>query len=462
MKKVWSRGIAMVIAALFVTVFSINTTNAQASVSLQVFYDELQPYGTWMDYGNYGYVWVPRVDRGFTPYATNGYWINTEYGNTWVSDYSWGWAPFHYGRWLYDDLYGWMWVPDTQWGPAWVAWRSGGGYYGWAPLMPGFGVNVAFSYYNGIPNHYWNFVPCRYITYRSVYNHCVPRPRVVNIINHTTIITHNYTDHRDRHYFTGPSRSEIERVNHERVPVYTVNDRNRPGRTEIERGRVSFYKPDVDNAHQTRSRAVPERYIKSDRNGNREMVDTRRGAPTDFSTNRRPENLREMQPGNTQREVIDRNTQDVRPERMQRSRGTENFQHDNSTDNNIERLQPAKRLDNDVVERMERQGESGIREQQRNHIPREQPERQHAPRSFSQDQRRDQPDINRSQQQQMQRFQQPERQDVRQRQSLQQQAPANPNLNRSQAPQRQRNSTVQPSRQSNNGSGRETNTRRRN
>src|SRR5689334_19708930 len=89
------------------------------SVSFQLFYDQLSPYGAWVEYQNYGYVWVPDVDPGFSPYGTNGYWVYTDYGWTWVSDYSWGWAPFHYGRWVDDDLYGWLWVPDNEWGPAW-------------------------------------------------------------------------------------------------------------------------------------------------------------------------------------------------------------------------------------------------------------------------------------------------------------------------------------------------------
>ena len=93
-----------ILAFVMVTALCITTAEAQTRVSLQVFYDELQPYGTWVHYGSRGYVWIPRVDRGFVPYATNGYWMNTDYGNTWVSDYAWGWAPFHYGRWLFDDF----------------------------------------------------------------------------------------------------------------------------------------------------------------------------------------------------------------------------------------------------------------------------------------------------------------------------------------------------------------------
>src|ERR1700761_1436748 len=42
----------------------------------QVFYDELSPYGNWIDYPDYGYVWAPAdVGPDFRPYATNGYWV---------------------------------------------------------------------------------------------------------------------------------------------------------------------------------------------------------------------------------------------------------------------------------------------------------------------------------------------------------------------------------------------------
>ena len=287
MKKVMDRGWMAILAFVMVTALCITTTEAQTRVSLQVFYDELQPYGTWMDYGNHGYVWIPRVDRGFVPYATNGYWINTDYGNTWVSDYAWGWAPFHYGRWLFDDFYGWVWVPDTEWAPAWVAWRSGGGYYGWAPLMPGMGIHSSFYFYNNFPAHYWSFVPYRYVTYRQVHNHCVPRPQVVKIINHTTIITHNHTDHRRHTYFTGPTRDEIERRGGGRVTVHKVSERDRPGRTEVSRSTANFYRPEIDNSRDSRSRSVPSTFVKRDREGNFEQIEPLRNETNDVYSYRR-------------------------------------------------------------------------------------------------------------------------------------------------------------------------------
>jgi len=105
----------------------------------QQFTDTLSPYGAWVDDPSYGRVWVPSqnvVGADFSPYGTNGDWVDSEYGWTWVSAWAWGWAPFHYGRWAVMGNRGWGWVPGTLWGPAWVSWREGGGYAGWAPLPP--------------------------------------------------------------------------------------------------------------------------------------------------------------------------------------------------------------------------------------------------------------------------------------------------------------------------------------
>src|SRR4030081_1206377 len=41
-------------------------------VSYQSFYDQLSPYGQWIDDPGYGYVWMPEVGPDFKPYATNG------------------------------------------------------------------------------------------------------------------------------------------------------------------------------------------------------------------------------------------------------------------------------------------------------------------------------------------------------------------------------------------------------
>src|SRR5262245_16925689 len=128
-----------------------------SQTAYQGFEDTLAPYGNWIDDGRYGRVWVPAVaivGNDFTPYMTAGYFVLTEYGWTWVSEYAWGWAPFHYGRWIVVAGYGWCWVPGTFWGPAWVTWRWGDGYVGWAPSPPR-GVTLSMNF----ATSGWRFVP---------------------------------------------------------------------------------------------------------------------------------------------------------------------------------------------------------------------------------------------------------------------------------------------------------------
>ncbi|GAB3992482.1 hypothetical protein GCM10028807_25670 [Spirosoma daeguense] len=215
------------------------------TVPVESFYDELSPYGQWMQHPGYGNVWLPNAGPDFQPYASGGHWVVTEFGNTWVSDYAWGWAPFHYGRWIYDPAYGgWLWIPGSDWGPAWVSWRSGGGYYGWAPLGPGWDINVNIN----IPAPYWTFVPQVYITSPRLYSYCVPRPHVTNIYYNTTIIN-NYYRTNNRAYVYGPPRGDIERVTRRSVPVYRVDQMDRPGRSVVGNGSVGFYRPGSATAY---------------------------------------------------------------------------------------------------------------------------------------------------------------------------------------------------------------------
>jgi hypothetical protein len=130
--------------------------NAGSSVTFETFQDNLSPYGEWVSAGSYGRVWRPmRVYSGWRPYY-DGSWQWTDEGWLWVSSEPWGWATYHYGRWAFDSYYGWVWVPGYQWAPAWVSWRVGGGYIGWAPLSPG--VSVYVTNYPVVYDH-WCFVP---------------------------------------------------------------------------------------------------------------------------------------------------------------------------------------------------------------------------------------------------------------------------------------------------------------
>jgi len=234
--------------SLFATVLLIiitQKTGAQAgvSVSFQTFYDNLSPYGQWVEEPKYGYVWVPNEGTDFRPYHTGGHWVVTDYGNTWVSDYPWGWAPYHYGRWTYDPYYGWVWVPGYEWAPAWVSWRYGDGYCGWAPLSPG--ISIGVSTY-ACPNDWWVFVGPQYL-YRRDFYHYWGGPRTnAAIITRTSFINNTYVDNGTHvRYNYGPRTQEIERVTHEHVPVYKLSGAQSPGVAAVHGSAVNIYRPTV-------------------------------------------------------------------------------------------------------------------------------------------------------------------------------------------------------------------------
>ena len=236
--------------AAFLTFAAGHTSNAQpgVAVSFSVFYDELSPYGVWVEDPVHGYVWVPDIGPDFHPYHTNGHWVLTEYGNTWVSFYDWGWAPFHYGRWVYDAFYGWVWVPGYEWGPAWVYWRYGGGYYGWAPLAPGFVVVTGFGIYNP-PMDWWIFVSPRYLYHRNITRYVRDRRQNINIYNQTTVINNTYINRtRNTTYITGPARDDYKRVSGRDVTVHRVNDLSSRGRTYTRDNTVNIYRPEVQQS----------------------------------------------------------------------------------------------------------------------------------------------------------------------------------------------------------------------
>lgn len=219
-------------------------------ISYQTFYDELSPYGQWVNYPGHGFVWVPDVQDDFQPYSTNGHWVWTnDYEWMWVSDYNWGWAPFHYGRWDYDNYYGWYWVPGYEWSPAWVAWRDGGDYYGWAPIRPGINISVNFNIGSYAPPYnFWCFAPRRYITSPRISLYYVNRSLNINIIHQTRIIVNNYRYNRHYGLFSGPRRYDAERYCGRINPI-RIQRSYRPGRSVFNRNVVSVYRPNVSRVN---------------------------------------------------------------------------------------------------------------------------------------------------------------------------------------------------------------------
>jgi hypothetical protein len=232
-----------------------------------IFYDDLDPYGSWLELEPYGYVWIPRgVARDWRPY-TVGHWAYTDYGWTWVSYEDWGWAVFHYGRWFRHRRHGWVWIPGTQWAPAWVAWRYGGGYSGWAPLPPevrwraGVGLDLGgLDIDVVIDSGAWCFVEDHYILEPRVVTRVVPVTRNVTVVRVTKNVT-RYTVVEKRVVNHGIEVDRVERAVRKPVPrarVVAMDSPDKPGaRTgTVTKNEVRIFKPTVEDRAPSRKPRV--------------------------------------------------------------------------------------------------------------------------------------------------------------------------------------------------------------
>ncbi len=216
---------------------------------VNAFYDQLAPYGDWVDTDRYGLCWAPRVsEQDWRPYYY-GHWVYSDYGWTWVSDEEWGWGPYHYGRWAFDPAYGWVWVPGSEWAPAWVAWRWGDGYAGWAPLPPDADPSMGPADW-GIDPLAFVFVPDRYVAEPVLVDRYVPPARNVTIVNVTRNVT-NYTVVNDRVVNQGVPVQQVERVTGRAVPRVRIAEQTAPAPTRVRGNEVAIYKPVVPKATAT-------------------------------------------------------------------------------------------------------------------------------------------------------------------------------------------------------------------
>ncbi len=192
------------------------------------FYDDLQPYGSWYETPDYGYVYQPTVvvqDRTWRPY-TRGRWVCTNLGWNWVSDEPFGWACFHYGRWALLHGRGWVWVPGDEWAPSWVCWREGGDHVGWAPLPPetlchrGRGWDGSVEAEFGIGSLCFNFVHRRHMA-EPLWRHCLPVEENPLCLGQTNNITNIRYD-GNRVIAGGPSYQRLRRDVGKAWPVYRI------------------------------------------------------------------------------------------------------------------------------------------------------------------------------------------------------------------------------------------------
>ena len=224
--------LALAFTALLILTAPVQRAQANVDVSIDFFYDALQPYGDWVYIDNYGYCWEPypeMVGDGWQPY-TDGYWAHTDGGWTWMTDEPFGWATYHYGRWMM-NAGRWCWVPGYDWAPAWVSWRQSDQYVGWAPLPPeaSWSASVGFStwtdsYYDIGPSYY-SFVPfasfaCRtslrpfFMNRRNNMAYYDQSVNITNISYNNTVVNNIFVG--------GPDVNRMDRMGRDRVPRYSL------------------------------------------------------------------------------------------------------------------------------------------------------------------------------------------------------------------------------------------------
>ncbi len=395
-----------------------------ASVSFQVFYDQLSPYGTWVDDPNYGYVWIPDAGPDFQPYSTNGHWVYTEYGWTWISDYPWGWAPFHYGRWYDDPTYGSIWVPGNEWGPAWVSWRRANGYYGWAPMGPDVSINIAFSNTYVIPYNRWVFVRERNLYRNDINRYYVDRSNNVTIINNSTIINNTYIDNsRNVTYMAGPEKREVQRKIGRNITPFMLRDNNTPGQ-KVGKGRVDLYRPKVEPRSGDNKRSAPaqvrtfrdvkpaaERKTVTKQEINRQGVQKREAPNQKGNINQQREQTRKVQPqqNNQQKQEQIRKEQPKQNNQQRQEQLRKDQPNNNQQRQQIQQKQQPKQNNQQRQEQL-RKDQPNNNQQRQQIQQKQQPQQNNQPRQQQQQiQQKQQPQQNNQprQQQQIQQKQQP-------------------------------------------------------
>ena len=73
MKKLIRIFTLLIILNIVFILFPEKISAQQGYMNYQGFYDQLSPYGQWVENPNFGYVWIPYEGSGFTPYLSNGY-----------------------------------------------------------------------------------------------------------------------------------------------------------------------------------------------------------------------------------------------------------------------------------------------------------------------------------------------------------------------------------------------------
>jgi len=356
--------------------------HGSVGVSFDVFYSSLDPYGEWIAIDRDVYAWRPLdVGPGWRPY-TVGRWVWTVDGWYWYSSEPWGWAAYHYGRWYYDDFYGWVWIPGYEWAPAWVEWRYGGDYVGWAPLGPYavFSINIGIVYRTRwvTPNYYWSFVNCRYMSHSHVNRYVYRTEHNTRYIGRTRSAG-NVRYEGGRVVSRGPERSYVERRGNVRIARMEIADTDqRHERIARKKGqeRIEVYRPSIEAKEDAIER--PTRIREGERRVNIDIKDSdirSRGANRDRDISgsetrvqRAPDGRDEARPEMKRKENRDERSE---PNRIERRMGSA-----------PQRMEQPGRTDDRREKQVERKAESKDRgEVKRSDAPTRKPEVKESRRS---------------------------------------------------------------------------------
>jgi hypothetical protein len=287
----------------------VNVGVAGSSVpSVDVFYTELAPYGSWYDDPKYGWVFAP-ASSAYVPY-TNGRWTFTDYGFTWISGDPFGWATDHYGRWVWANR--WVWRPDTTWGPAWVQWREGNGYVGWAP--------GGYSDEANFPVEHWRFVVSPQLFVSNLERHYVAGD-IGGILGNSAPVR-RYNRSPSGVWVAGPDEDWLRRNRvewrRERPNLADIGRYNDQQRREAElRARQNQHEWDIRRQRETQVRRDLELQQRRDQEDRRRVTDEQRRIAErqrrQAEEQRRQDEIRnrQLQDQHRQDEIHNRQQQDV-------------------------------------------------------------------------------------------------------------------------------------------------------
>jgi len=158
---------------------------------------------------------------------------------------------------LYDASRGWLWVPGGEWASAWVSWRYGDGYIGWAPIPPVIGwsdgaglIPSGLAIDEWIPPFWYCFVEEEFFFKEQVKDYITLSARNDTLVK----LTKNVTSYAASDHHVINRAIDIDRIEKDtgqainRYRIVDVESRRAECRARVKDGEMAFYRPDVSTA----------------------------------------------------------------------------------------------------------------------------------------------------------------------------------------------------------------------